>query len=199
MLKKPLLFLFSLLAFSIFGIEVKETRRKEILSLLEKEIRVVKRLVNSAPVDKQKHLVRRLFTLYSEKMKLIRAEENEAFLKSDDEDADEYFQKSREIYQRSFTEAMKILEGNPNFKDVGRFYYILALNDRDFFDGKQEIDFYYEALDNTDDQGLINEIKSSLADSFYNKKNLRLVKIGGCKYTANYLNDKHKSNAVFTC
>jgi len=155
---------------AVFSQVANEQQRKKILELVEKEISVVKRSIHNAEEDQQLSLIRRLFNLYSEKMKVIRVGENESFLKSDGDDQKKYFSKSRKLYEESYQEALRILKNNPNFKDLGQFYYILALNDRDFFDGKKELGLYKKALSHTKDPKLINEIKASLADRYYNDK-----------------------------
>lgn len=153
---------------TIVGGTSKEKRAK-ILELVTREIGVVTRSLEYS--EKPEELQMRLLNLYSEKILLMRESENERFLTNKEgKPQGEFFKESQQLYQQSLKKSLEYLQKHPKFKGMDKFYYQLALNNRDFSDGKREQEFYLKALEHSKNNELMLTIKSSLADSYYNQK-----------------------------
>lgn len=121
----------------------------------------------------------RLLELYTERLKVIRDEENARYItdvkKNKNLKKEPYFQKSLSEYKKIESFGVNIVNKNPNYIRIGEIYLTLGLNARDFgADMKKSEQFLFEALRKTPSKSpLIYNVQVALAEHFYNKKDFK--------------------------
>ncbi len=150
----------------------KQDRKwKNVNSLLTKEIKTIKSLGRLGP-----RLRYRLLELYSERIKLIRINENQFFMKATSSQLKKkgkksYYKKSNKQYKNTERYGLNIIKKFPHFINNADIYYTLAINSRDY-DNKKKTEYYLKhALRNAQKASpIVHQIKTSLAEYYYNEK-----------------------------
>lgn len=175
--KVLILFLLTFYSTSSFSEAGKEQeneatkKRSKLMELINKEISTIKNNKYTGP-----ELKHRLFELFSEKIKLIKENENLAFLKSDPKGVatngkESYFKNSHEQYSFAQTFALKLIKDHPRYNRINEIYYALATNSRDYGTNEETEQFLKLSIStNAIDPKTIYNAKTSLAEFYYNNK-----------------------------
>lgn len=154
-----------LISFSVEGKMPAKWNR--LMKLIEKEIKSIHHLKRKGP-----RLQYRLFELYSEKIKLVKEQENQAFLKSNGKRKKHtYFTESRKLQRQAEKFGLSTIKAYPRYDKNAKIYYTLALNSRDYGTGKDVEKYLYRALKNAPaGTPIIYKAKTALAEQYYNDK-----------------------------
>ncbi len=153
------------------GTNPGSARWKELVTLLNQEIGTIVKVRNMGP-----DLKYRLLELYTQKAKLIKEYENQEFLKSPIKlrrarKKSYFFKKSRSQYQETMKLGENIIKTHPSYYRIGDIYYTLALNSRDFGDGRYLEPYMLKALSFSPKRSkIVHNIHTSLAEHYYNEK-----------------------------
>lgn len=146
-------------------------RRSELLNLVNREIETIKS--NNYTSAELKH---RLFELYSEKIKLIKENENLILLKADPKTIatsgkDSYFKKSRDQYIMAQKYALALITEHKQYNRISDIYYAMAINARDYGTGNETEEFLKLSIKNSKDHSkTMYNAKTALAEFYYNNK-----------------------------
>ena len=146
-------------------------RRSTLMDLINDEIRTIQTNKYSGP-----ELKHRLFELFSEKIKLIKENENLALLKSDPKDIattgkDSYFQKSKSQYVGAQKFALALIQEYPKYNRISEIYYALAINSRDYGTSLETEQFLKLSIKySSDNSKTMYNAKTALAEFYYNNK-----------------------------
>src|SRR3989339_585482 len=149
----------------------EETKRVKLLKLINEEIKTITTARNLGP-----RLKNRLLELYTEKLAIIKERENIAFLNANPNERTRlgkahYFQESTKLFQQTFDYGKNIIRDFPTYVDIGEVYYTMALNSRDYGDGKFTEYFLNKTLEASKKRpDLLHDAKVSLAEYYYNGK-----------------------------
>lgn len=147
---------------------------KELIKLVQQEITLLEK-----SKKKGDEIHYRLFELYSERLKIVFQFENKIFLKANDpakhNNRKKYFIKSQELYRQSQNYGMNILKLYPKTPRIADIYYTLALNARDYDQGKNAEPWLLKSLSLAKNPSLIHHARSSLGDHYYNDKKYELA------------------------
>lgn len=119
----------------------------------------------------------RLIELYSDRLKIIRDEENARFLKESAVNKKinkaSFFTKSMEEYKKIDNFGRSVIQKNPTYLRIGEIYLTLGLNARDFAgDEAQSEKYLFQGLEVTPKNSpLVYYLKVALAEHFYTIKN----------------------------
>ena len=144
---------------------------QELSKLVDSEIKAITQIK-----DRKAKLEYRLFELYTEKMKLIREEENKLFLQATPAEVAKigkgaYFNKTRHAYNLTKNHGLSILNKWPNNQHTADIFYTLALNSRDYGNDQFTEPFFKQTLRYAPRESKIaHNAKISLAEHFYNEK-----------------------------
>lgn len=157
-------------------------RKNKLNEIIEKEFTVLRK-VNEIKGGRDPRVLYRLLELYSEKIKLTKEKENQAFLsknadseKTVTNNPDIIFKESKKLYKEAFKLGIKIIKRFPEFKDLAGVYYALALNSRDFETGKvteRYLKFAIKYGSLSGNKKLLHNTYASLADYYYNEKKFK--------------------------
>lgn len=153
----------------------EKEKNKRLSILIKKEEKLIRSLKTRGP-----RLWWRLVELQSEKLKIIKKRENEAFIKGSINNPNitksAYFKESKSLVKKIFNEGMNTIKRWPDFYNVGDIYYTLALNNRDFGDRKkvQNLLILSEKT-SKHNKKLTYKIKVALAEHYYNEKKYKLA------------------------
>lgn len=143
-----------------------------VIGLLDAEIKATEKRVGEKSLPT---LHFRLLNLYSEKSKVTKEMENDHYLKAIEEGKNknkESYSSNSLIYSKKADETgLKLIKLFPKYLKLGEVYFVLGMNDRDY--GKaQKAEFYFnQALNHfAKSSPFIFEVKSALADFYYNEK-----------------------------
>lgn len=143
----------------------------KLQELIDKEIRVISAVNKIGP-----GLRYRLLALKTEKIKLSKEKENQLFLDHSvsgktNGPKDSYFRGSKSEAKAVEREAMALMKAYPKFNYTADLLYMLALNDRDYLEGKNVERYLLGALKKAPGGSpLIHATKTSLAEYYYNEK-----------------------------
>ena len=109
-----------------------DDRRKQILSIVDEELKEVNRLANQQNYSRP-DTVLRLAELNMEKARLWRETENEQYLSIPAEQRrklkkKDYFKRSTDYFEAANDNALTVIKRFPNYKGLGEVHYILAYN-----------------------------------------------------------------------
>lgn len=144
---------------------------KELSKLVDSEINAITQIK-----DRKSKLEYRLFELYTEKMKLIREEENKLFLQASPSEVaktgkETYFKKTRNAYNLTKSHGLSILKKWPDNPHTADIYYTLAQNSRDYGNDQNTEPFFKQTLRYAaPDSKISHNAKISLAEYYYNEK-----------------------------
>ncbi len=143
----------------------------KLQELIDKEIKVISSVKKIGPA-----LRYRLLALKTEKIKLTKEKENQLFLDHSVRGKtigpkDSYFRGSKSEARAVEREATTLIKSYPNFNYTADLLYMLALNDRDYLEGKNVERYLLGALKRAPGGSpLIHATKTSLAEYYYNEK-----------------------------
>lgn len=147
-------------------------QRENSLLLINAQIAEIKKNKITGP-----ELQYRLIELYSDRLKIIRDEENARFLKESAVNKKinkaSFFTKSMEEYKKIDNFGRAVIQKNPTYIRIGEIYLTLGLNARDFAgDENQSEKYLLTGLEITPKNSpLIYHFKVALAEHFYTTKN----------------------------
>lgn len=156
---------------AVKSISSLEQRRNSLL-LINEQIKTILSNKISGP-----ELQYRLIELYSDRLKIIRDEENSRFLKESagkkNIQKSSFFTKSMEEYKKIDVFGMNVIKKNPTYLRIGEIYLTLGLNARDFAgDEVQSEKYLLKGLEVTPKNSpLVYYLKVALAEHFYTTKN----------------------------
>lgn len=160
----------------------------KLQELIDKEIRVISSVKNIGP-----GLRYRLLALKTEKIKLTKEKENQLFLDHSVRGKtrgpkESYFRGSKSEARQVEKEALVLMKTYPRFNYTADLLYLLALNDRDYLDGKHVERYLLGALKRAPGGSpLIHATKTSLAEYYYNEKEYAKA----LRYYEDVLRNKH--------
>lgn len=175
--------LFILLFFvgSLYGVEETieskaqktEVRKKELLTIINKEFKILDD-ISRLKKHRDPRILYRKIELYAEKIKIIKEYENKKFISGEIKNRHKAFVESRGLYEESLRLGKILLKKFPRFKKRANIYYSLALNSRDFSDGKITEGYLLKALRSVGKQKTLkHNIHTGLADYYYNSKKFK--------------------------
>ena len=143
-----------------------------INGLLDAEIMATEKKIKAKPLPTYYF---RLLTLYSEKCKNMKDTENEQYLKNvekgDNQGKDNFFSFSSSLAKKADDFGFLMIKLFPNYQKLGEVYYMMGTNDRDYGKGVNTEDYFLKALSSTlPNSDMIFEVKTALADYYYNEK-----------------------------
>lgn len=156
--------------------------------LIDKEIQTISAVKNIGP-----SLQYRLLALKTEKIKLTKERENQLFLDHSVKGKtlgpkDSYFTQSKKESRNVEREASALMKRYPQFNYTADLLYMLALNDRDYLEGKNVERYLLAALKRAPGGSpLIHATKTSLAEFYYNDKQYDRA----LRYYQDVLRNKH--------
>lgn len=117
----------------------------------------------------------RLLNLLSEKSKVIKDFENDQYLKSvekgENKSKDSFGQQSLAFAKKADEAGLNILKLFPQYQRLGEVFFILGMNDRDYSKGQKAENYFNQSLKHLPKASpIIFEVKSALADFYYNEK-----------------------------
>lgn len=130
------LFLIIFLSTSVFGQKLTmDERRTRILSIVDEELKEVKRLAGQQDY-KDPNTLLRLSELYLEKARLWREVENEKYLSIPPEERrnlkkNDFFKRSSRYFTAANKSGLVVVKKFPKYKGIGEVYYILAYNNKE--------------------------------------------------------------------
>lgn len=151
-------------------------RKERLDEILDKEFKVLKK-VNEIRKGRDPKILYRLLELYSEKIKLVKEQENTAFLKSGStKDPKTAFVESKKLYLEALELGKLLLKRFPRYSGKADIYYALALNSRDFESGRITETYLHKAIKfgkTYKKSALLHNAYASLADFYYNEKKFK--------------------------
>ena len=157
----------------------KLQKNSQLEKLINKEMKL---LITMNKMDKYSSpdLLYRLLELYGEKMRLVRMKENDLFLKESLKNPKvkkaSYFKKSTFFYKRARKLGSSIINRFPKFEKISSVFYAMALNSRDFSNGRKSTKYFLYAIANAPKNSEIAyNSKAGLADHYYNLKRYNLA------------------------
>jgi tetratricopeptide (TPR) repeat protein len=176
--KKKIVFFFFILLSGLqplFSQDTVQQRRRQLIELIDEELREVVRL-NRQIGSKNPTLLLRMAELYLEKARLVNEEENSRWLSLSPEQSrrmnqKEFFKKSRQYFLTAQKTCYFILKRFKRFKGRADVYYILAYNAKEYQQPKKAKSFFKKAL-KLAKNGSYTSIKTklALAEMYYNEK-----------------------------
>lgn len=158
-LTTTLLLIFCVSSFSL------DEKTKRIWNLLLKEEKTIKSL---GRLDTG--LRYRLLEIESEKLAIIREDENARVLKTGKRSKD-YYAKTKLRAAKIEKEAKYLINKNPYFVGIPNIYYTIGMNARDLGDEKKSAFYLEKALSLSKEKGdLLYKIHVALAEHYYNGK-----------------------------
>lgn len=155
----------TLLIFTCVSSFSLDEKSKRIWNLLLKEEKTIKSL---GRLDTG--LRYRLLEIESEKLAIIRQEENEKVLKTGKRSKD-YYSNTKARAHKIEKEAKYLISKNPYFVGIPNIYYTLGMNARDLNDEKKSAYYLEKALSLSKQKGdLLYKIHVALAEHYYNGK-----------------------------
>ncbi|TNF26254.1 MAG: hypothetical protein EP319_14280 [Deltaproteobacteria bacterium] len=143
-------------------------------NLINQEIKTIKSIGRIGP-----KLQHRLLELNSERIKLLKEQENQVFLSSPkslikEKGKDWFFRKSFALFKKVRNDGHKLINEFPRFRHKAGIFYTLALNERDY-GGDKKTEFYLLQVLKHAQKGdkIIHHAKTSLAEYHYNQKNYK--------------------------
>ena len=165
------LFLQSFLSASAEG--KGDRKRRELLSITNDELKELERLTRSTGKQNPVILLRRA-ELLLQKARLIREEENEAFLQVSANSRrlkgkKAYFAKSRKVFMQAQKVCQYILKRFRRFDKKYRVYYVLAYNAREFQNLRKSKAYFAKVLKHAPKNSpMYKNTKIALAEMYYN-------------------------------
>ncbi len=142
--------------------------------LINQETKTIKSIGRLGP-----KLQHRLLELNSERIKLLKEQENQVFLSSPKSLIKQkgkawFFRKSMALFKQVRNDGHKLINQFPRFRHKAGIFYTLALNERDY-GGDKKTEFYLLKVLQHAKKGdkIIHHAKTSLAEYHYNKKNYK--------------------------
>lgn len=170
-LKILIIFIFFTLSSAIFP----QNRNRELLNLVNRELNEVKRL-NKQLGSQNPSLLLRLAEIYLEKARIIKDEENYAYLSLDPNKRKQIsrkqaFQKSHKYFNLAQRVCYYILRRFKDYKNKAEVYYILAYNAKEYLELQKAEVFFKRAIASAE-PNTFTETKSklALAEMYYNQK-----------------------------
>ena len=151
----------------------EDRRRRELLSITNDELRELNRLTRSTGKKNPVILLRRA-ELLLQKARLIREEENQAYLKISVErrrrrSKKSYFVKSHKVFMEAQKVCQYILKRFRRFDKKYRVYYILAYNAREFQNLAKSKAYFAKVLKHAPKKSAVyKNTKIALAEMYYN-------------------------------
>lgn len=147
----------------------KETIVKKWLKLdqlITNEIDMIEGLQATGPTMKF-----RLFELYSEKLKIEKEKENRQFIKGKTGIKKGSFSRSNKLFNKAQKVGLNIEKKHPTYSQIGEVYYILAINSRDYDQGKKTPHYLHLALGEKNlSRDVKHNVRTALAEHYYNSK-----------------------------
>ncbi|MCO4794957.1 MAG: tetratricopeptide repeat protein [Bacteriovoracaceae bacterium] len=178
---KRILLITFLLSSTMLHAEVKSTngmskRWHTLNKLINQEINTIKAIGSLGP-----KLQHRLLELNSERIKLLKEQENQKFLSSKRsiikaKGKKWFFRKSTAKYNQVKRDGYKLIKRFPRFRQKANIFYTLALNERDY-GGDKKTEYYLLKVLKHAKKGdkIVHHAKTSLAEYHYNQKNYPLA------------------------
>lgn len=161
-----------LISFSAFAEKPSlDARRKEILSIIDEELKEVSRLASQQNYANPDTILR-VAELNMEKARLWRETENEQYLAIEPEKRREvkksdYFKKSDDYFDEANNAAKTVIKRFPNYRGIGEVHYILAYNYKEL--GNHDLSKkHFKLSANHSNKGTNVTAKSKLALADYN-------------------------------
>lgn len=151
-----------------------ESRRVELIKVLDEELREVTRL-NKQIGAQRPDLMLRMAQVLLEKARLLKDQENQKFLeipsaqreKINREDA---FKESRRYFDQAQKTVLVLLKKFKKFDEKGDAYYILAYNAKELKQEEQSKKFFQKALEESKSGSVIaDKSRIALAEIYFNK------------------------------
>lgn len=152
-----------------------DERRRQILEIVDDEIKEVLRLAKQENFGKPDTLLR-VSELNLEKGRLWRETENEAYLSIDTNERKqinrkEYFKKSSSYFQAANEAGEIVIRKHPRYKGIGEVYYILAYNYKELGQTEKAHTYFKAAAKKSPANSKIAiKSKTALADFSFNEK-----------------------------
>ena len=170
---KIILYILFLMPF--FELASDPGRRRELVRVVDEELKEVKRL-NRQMRGRNPQTLLRVAELYLEKARLIRDAENERFQKMSYKQRrrskkSKFFRQSRSYFSLAQKTCRTILKRHKRFKGKGDVYYIMAYNAKEFNQHKRA-EKYFKLAIKSSKRNSVSHKKSqiALAEIYYNKK-----------------------------
>jgi tetratricopeptide (TPR) repeat protein len=179
--KSLFLILFSVIVFNITisdAFSSVESRRKELISVINEELKEVTRL-NKRTKSKNPNLMLRMAELLLEKARLIKEQENARFLRLNPKERKKinkkkFFSKSRSYFKQAQKTGVYMLKRYKRFSGKGDVYYILAYNAKEFGQHNKARQFFEKATKNAKKKSPTSyRSKLALAEIYYNQSEYR--------------------------
>ena len=169
--------IFILSSLSLSGKEValneklkKEIKQKKIEKLINEEVRMIQsiRRPNAS-------ILHRLIELYAEQITILYKKDNQRFLKLSHGNKKKsfYFKKSRTLYVKTHTLALKTLSHYKNYHRKDQIYYTIALLSRDFDSNKYTRRYLKKAEKLAKTEEIKHKVDLGLAEYYYNEKKFK--------------------------
>jgi tetratricopeptide (TPR) repeat protein len=151
-----------------------ESRRAELIKVLDEELREVVRL-NKQTGGARPALMLRMGQVLLEKARLIKDQENQKYLEIPQEQRskvsiDEHFKESRKYFDQAQKTVLVLLKKFPRFEDRGDAYYILAYNAKELKQEDESKKFFQKTIDESRSDSVTGEkARIALAEMYFNK------------------------------
>lgn len=163
-----------LLSQSVFAQKMTmDQRRKQILSIVDDEIKEVTRLAKQESFGNPDTLLR-ISELNLEKGRLFRENENEQFLSIPSAERqtinrEQFFKRSSTYFDAANDTAEVVVKRFPRYKGLGEVYYILAYNNKELGNNSKAMKYFELAAGKSGSSSKIAlKSKTALADYKYN-------------------------------
>lgn len=174
--KLILLFSFLTFVFSEAGQAQMSEKWHKLNDLISAEIKAIQTIRPLSP-----RLGQRLIELHTERLELIKKQENQYFLNSSVEQRQkkskrDFFIKSRNLMFKIRTLALKQIARFPQYIGNAEIYHTLALNSRDYGNSSDTEKYLKMALKKApSNSSVIYQAQTSLAEHYYNEKKYKLA------------------------
>lgn len=143
-----------------------------VLGLLDAEIKATEKRIKEKSLPT---LHFRLLNLYSEKSKIKKDQENDAYLKavekSEQVNKDNFVKESALFAKKADEVGLNMIKQFSDYPKLGEVYFVLGMNDRDYAKSLKAEHYFNQALRLLKPNStLAFEVKSALADFYYNEK-----------------------------
>lgn len=148
------------------AVDTTAKKWNKLEKLITNEIKMIEGLKAYGPTMRF-----RLFELYAEQLKIQKEKENRVFIGKSNGEKRTFFKKSQALYKKTSKIGKLIEKESPNYAQIGEVYYILAINSRDYDQGKETLKYLHKALAKSNlSPKTKHNVTIALAERYYNDK-----------------------------